>query len=398
MRAPGRPAAGCGRQYHAERVDEAKAAEGGRPKRRVPTRSDRRADAGAGRRRGRRISSGGQQVSLLRPDDPSAARRTGVESVQRADLVRPTSPIGAQSSTMDRFLDELDSMAPLRRSLQWCPSMRSPAATLRPPWSRGSTAVVAGLRRPLSTLSDEFVGGRNLLCAEPILARHLAEASGETEAKSSCCSVLFGRPGPRASRCSHRRVRAVVVADRRLVDAVEHIAWLEPCWPSAERDAAGPTRSKSSCSVSAGSSRRAEPQLTTLLGIPRQRPGRASCCATFSTAGIQRHGRLRPLCSRQTVTLLRGNGPTRPCRIWPNWRYRLPGRDRAEVSAQPTCPTASVAGSPTSSSAASTTTPVSVQLNGRSRCCWVASRSPSARGDRRNTVIPAGRSSRQLPD
>ena len=144
---------------------------------------------------------GGQQVSLLRSQMIRQLRGDlGGDSVRRAaELVKAhVADPQNQSATVDRFLDELDSMAPAA----FAPEIA--ASDLRSASRDAQAAVVARFDAlsgslsagDLSTLADELVAVDSLLLREPMLARHLAEATGATEAKKQLLQrVLGGKVG-----------------------------------------------------------------------------------------------------------------------------------------------------------------------------------------------------------
>ena len=142
-------------------------------------------------------TQGGQQVSLLRTQMIRQLRTDlGNESVRRAsDLVQAhVADPHARSATVDRFLDELESMAPAA----FAPEIG--AAGMRSASREAQSAVVERFEsmatsltgEQLSTLSDELASVAELLLHEPILARHLAEATAETEAKKQLLTRLLG--------------------------------------------------------------------------------------------------------------------------------------------------------------------------------------------------------------
>lgn len=140
---------------------------------------------------------GGEQVQLLRSQMIRQLRgELGGDSVSRAaDLVRGyVSDPAALSGTVDRFLDELDAMAPAASAAEVsASSLRSAsrdaqaAVVDRFDSTAGSLAV-----DQLEALSGDLSAVVKVLGAEPILARHLAEASGETDAKKQLLQRVFG--------------------------------------------------------------------------------------------------------------------------------------------------------------------------------------------------------------
>jgi F-type H+-transporting ATPase subunit delta len=186
-------------QYHAKRVDEGRA-EGRHIVDEARTDSVRIAEqlhVQAGVDAERIKVQGGQQVSLLRAQLIRQLRGDlGDESVRRAtELVKShVSDPQNQSATVDRFLDELESMAPAA----FAPEVDS--SGLRSASRDAQAAVVARFDAlsgslsgdELSRLSDELVAVDNLLEREPILGRHLADATGQADAKKQMLQQLLG--------------------------------------------------------------------------------------------------------------------------------------------------------------------------------------------------------------
>lgn len=175
---------------------------------------------------------GGQQIALLRTQTIRQLRADlGAESVERAsELVRAhVSDPSARSATVDRFLDDLEAMAPADSA----PEVS--ASNLRSA-SRGAQAALVGKfdslaggldSNGLSALADELTAVDKLFLAEPILVRHLAEASGETEAKRQLLQRLLGsRIGVSAMDILNTAVSVRWSRTSDFLDAIEHIARL----------------------------------------------------------------------------------------------------------------------------------------------------------------------------
>jgi ATP synthase F0 subunit b/ATP synthase F1 delta subunit len=142
-------------------------------------------------------TQGAQQVQLLRQQLIRELRQSlGSESVHRAgDMVRDfVSDPAEQAATVDRFLDELDEMAPSSTVFDDTVTAKLRAA------SRASVGalveqfdgVVADLDADgLTTLSDDLAGTVKLLRREPVLARHLADPSSDASAKVALVDRLL---------------------------------------------------------------------------------------------------------------------------------------------------------------------------------------------------------------
>ncbi len=212
---------------------------------------------------------GGQQVSLLRSQLIRQLRGDlGGESVQRAtDLVEAhVSDPQARSATVDRFLDELESMAPAA----FAPEVASTG--MRSASRDAQAAVVArfdaisGSLSPeeLSTLSDELTAVGKVLLDEPILARHLAEATGETEAKKQLLHRLFGgRVGSTTLDLLDTAVSVRWSRTEDFVGAAQHVSRLS-LLARADREYQADEVAEQLFRF--GRLLDSEPQLTTLLG------------------------------------------------------------------------------------------------------------------------------------
>ncbi|KUH88416.1 F0F1 ATP synthase subunit B/delta [Mycobacterium sp. IS-1556] len=132
---------------------------------------------------------GAQQVQLLRQQLVRELRQgLGAESVQRAgDIVRDfVSDSSELSATVDRFLADLDEMAPSTTTLSNAATAKLRAA------SRESLSqvverfdgVVSGLDADaLTKLATDLTSSAKLLRREAVLARHLADPSSNSDPK-----------------------------------------------------------------------------------------------------------------------------------------------------------------------------------------------------------------------
>jgi ATP synthase F0 subunit b/ATP synthase F1 delta subunit len=140
---------------------------------------------------------GAQQVALMRQQLIRQIRNgLGQESVDKADeLVRAhVADPAAQAATVDRFLDELDGMAPSPFVFETSAHARLGAA------SRAAIAAltadfdgrIGGLDgNGLTALADELASVARLLLSEPVLNRHLAEHSDDAPAKTRLVEQLL---------------------------------------------------------------------------------------------------------------------------------------------------------------------------------------------------------------
>ncbi|WP_431231007.1 F0F1 ATP synthase subunit B/delta [Mycolicibacterium psychrotolerans] len=174
---------------------------------------------------------GAQQVQLLRAQLIRQLRQDlGSESVRRAgELVRAhVADSQSQSATVDRFLDELDSMAPAAYTPETGSDLRSASRDAQAAVVEKFDALSSDLSADaLSALSDDLASVAGLLIAEPILTRHLAESSGEVDAKKQLVHrLLDGKVGDNTLELLETAVSVRWSLTSDLVDVVEHVARL----------------------------------------------------------------------------------------------------------------------------------------------------------------------------
>src|SRR3984893_6099260 len=182
---------------------------------------------------GRVKIQGQQHIQLLRAQFIRQLRRDlGLEAVNRTgELVREhVSDPNARSATIDRFLDELDAMAPSSITVD------DPATTKLRAASREALtglvtrfeAVAANLdESQLTSLADDLAAVTKLLSRETILTRHLADPSDDPAPKVRLLeSLLRGQVGDPALEVLKAAVSGRWSSDANLIDAVEHAARL----------------------------------------------------------------------------------------------------------------------------------------------------------------------------
>jgi ATP synthase F0 subunit b len=174
---------------------------------------------------------GARQVELLRAQLIRQLRQDlGYESVQRAgELVREhVADTARQSATVDRFLDELDAMAPSAADIKY------------PVLGRMRTASRQALTRllerfeeiapdlsddGLSTLADELASVAKLLEGELVVTRYLTQPADDATARMRLIERLVsGKVGDATLDLLRTAVSARWSANSDLVDAVEHVA------------------------------------------------------------------------------------------------------------------------------------------------------------------------------
>ncbi|MFM7597354.1 MAG: F0F1 ATP synthase subunit B/delta [Actinomycetota bacterium] len=216
---------------------------------------------------------GHQQVFLLRSQMIRELRgELGSEALRRAaQIVREhVADPREQSATVDRFLDELEAMAPATVA----PEVSS--SDLRPASRDARAAVVArfdGLASSLSAddlsrLAAELAEVDKLLVREPILARHLAEATGAADAKKAMLDrLLAGKVRPETMTILESAVSARWSATKDLGGTIQHIARLA-LLERAEREQQGEAVAEQLFRF--GRVLDAQPRLTALLGDYRE--------------------------------------------------------------------------------------------------------------------------------
>jgi F-type H+-transporting ATPase subunit delta len=220
-------------KHHAKRVEQAKAEakqvveEARVDAERITEQLRLHADAEAERIK----AQSGQQVDLFRAQLVRQLRQElGAESVRRAEeLVRQhVSDPDAQSATVDRFIDELDSMAPAPFTPEVTSDLRSASRGAQAALVERFDSVAAGLSgEALSTQSEELSAVAALLVAEPVLARHLADTTGPAEAKKQLLQRLFGsKVGSNALDVLNTAVSVRWSTTTDFVAAIGHIARL----------------------------------------------------------------------------------------------------------------------------------------------------------------------------
>ena len=176
---------------------------------------------------------GAQQVQLLRAQLVRQLRQDlGTESVRRAGALvnEHVSDPDAQSATVDRFIGELDAMAPSEAVIGDRATARLRAA------SRESLAAlvakfdeVAADLGPdqLSSVADDLASVAKLLARESVLTRHLADPADDPTPKVGLLETLLeGKVGDTSLEVLKAAVSGRWSSDANLVDAIEHVARL----------------------------------------------------------------------------------------------------------------------------------------------------------------------------
>lgn len=179
-------------------------------------------------------AAGGQQVGLLRAQLIRQLRANlGAESVQRAEeLIRDhVADPARRSATVDRFLDELDAMAPKPSEQRDAigpalANMRSTSRQAMTELMQQFGAAADGLdEQQLSGLADDLSAVADLLNRETTITRHLTVPSDDTSPKVRLVQrLLTGKIGAPALALLTTAASARWSAHTDLIDAVEHVA------------------------------------------------------------------------------------------------------------------------------------------------------------------------------
>ena len=253
---------------------------------------------------------GAQQVQLLRAQLVRQLRQDlGIESVSRAGALvnEHVSDPDAQSATVDRFIDELDAMAPSEAVIE-----DRAAARLRSASRQSLAALVAKFDEvtadlgvdQLSSLAEDLAAVAKLLARESILTRHLADPADDPAPKVGLLETLLeGKVGDTALEVLKAAVSGRWSSDANLVDAVEHVARLALLVRAEREDVAGDVEEQLFRFARVLD---AQPRLTTLLtdySAPAE--GRVKLVRDVLRSGSDVNRTTVELLS-QTVELLRG--------------------------------------------------------------------------------------------
>jgi F-type H+-transporting ATPase subunit delta len=174
---------------------------------------------------------GARHVELLRAQLIRRLRQDlGYESVRRAgELVRDhVEDPAQQSATVDRFLDDLDAMAPSEADVQYplLAKMRSASRAALVSLVERFGEIAGHLDdKGLSTLADELVSVAELLDRELVVTRYLTlPAEDATPRVRLIERLISGKVGDPTLEVLRTAVSARWSANSDLVDAVEHLA------------------------------------------------------------------------------------------------------------------------------------------------------------------------------
>jgi ATP synthase F1 delta subunit/ATP synthase F0 subunit b len=178
-------------------------------------------------------AQGVQQIQLMHQQVVRELRgELGAEAVQKAaELVRAhVADPAAQAATVDRFLADLDQMAPSSVVIETSESARLRASSRQALSALTSEfdTVAGGLDADgLTKLADELASVATLLVAEQALTKHLAEPSDDATAKVNLVDrLLSGKVGDVTLKLLRTAVSQRWSAENDLVFGVEHTARL----------------------------------------------------------------------------------------------------------------------------------------------------------------------------
>ena len=178
-------------------------------------------------------AQGGQQVQLLRQQVVRQLRMgLGEEAVTKAaELVRAhVADPAAQAATVDRFLDDLDQMAPSEVTIETGATVGLRAASREALANLVSEfdSVAGGLdAEGLTTLADDLTAVAKLLLSESTLNKHLAEPTDNPTAKVVLADKLLGgKIGDPALKLVRTAVSQRWSTEANLIDGIEHTARL----------------------------------------------------------------------------------------------------------------------------------------------------------------------------
>lgn len=174
---------------------------------------------------------GARQVQLMRAQLTRQLRlELGHESVRQAEeLVRNyVSDAAQQSATVDRFLDELDAMAPTPAEVAYPLLTKMRAASrlaLRDLSDRFGTIAKSLDNRALSRLSSELVSVAKMLDRELVVTRYLTVPAEDAAPRVRLIErLLSGKVGDATLDVLRAAVSERWSVNSDLVDAIEHVS------------------------------------------------------------------------------------------------------------------------------------------------------------------------------
>jgi ATP synthase F0 subunit b/ATP synthase F1 delta subunit len=174
---------------------------------------------------------GGKHVELLRAQLVRQLRQDfGAESVRRAgELVRGfVADTAQQSATVDRFVDDLDAMAPSEADVQYpvAAKMRSASRVALTSLLKAFGEIAEGLDdQGLSTLADDLTSVAAMFISETVVTRYLTLPAEDASPRVRLIERLVsGKVGQPALDVLKSAVSERWSADSDLIDAIELVS------------------------------------------------------------------------------------------------------------------------------------------------------------------------------
>jgi ATP synthase F0 subunit b/ATP synthase F1 delta subunit len=256
-------------------------------------------------------TQGARQAELLRAQLSRQLRlELGHESVRQAEeLVRNYVADGEQqSATVDRFLDELDAMAPAAADVKYplMAKMRSASRRALTSVTDRFDAIAKDLDTPaLERLADELVSVAKMLNDEIVVTRYLTLPSEDATPRVGLLERLVsGKVGDPTLELLRTAVSERWSASADLIDAVEHIARQALLEVAAREDRVDEVEDQL---FRFARILEAQPRLSVLLGeygAPAE--GRVGLLRDVLKSASGRSNRITNALLAQTIELLRG--------------------------------------------------------------------------------------------
>jgi F-type H+-transporting ATPase subunit b/F-type H+-transporting ATPase subunit delta len=254
---------------------------------------------------------GSRQVELLRTQLTRQLRlELGHESVRQAtELVRNyVADADQQATTVDRFLDELDEMAPAAADVKYPLMARIRSASRRALKSVTDRfeAIAKDLDNPgLEKLAAELVSVAKMLNGELVVTRYLTLPSEDAAPRVRLLErLLSGKVGDPTLELLRTAVSERWSANADLIDAVEHVARQALLEVAAREDRVDEVEDQL---FRFARILQAQPRLGVLLGeygVPAQ--GRVELLRKVLSSATGRSNRITNALLAQTIELLRG--------------------------------------------------------------------------------------------
>ncbi len=262
-------------------------------------------------------TQGGRQVELLRAQLSRQLRlELGHESVRQAEeLVRNyVADAEQQSATVDRFLDELDAMAPAAADVKYPLMARLRSASreaLKNVTDRFDTIAKDLDNQGLEKLAGELVSVAKMLDGELVVTRYLTLPSEDAAPRVRLLErLLSGKVGDPTLELLRAAVSERWSANSDLVDAVEHVARQALLEVAAREDRVDEVEDQL---FRFARILEAQPRLAVLLGeygAPAE--GRVGLLRSVLQSATGRSNRITNSLLAQTVELLRGQSADAP--------------------------------------------------------------------------------------